>query len=212
MAKQTKETEPGAPEQNIGAPEFEITAASIKDDLCNYSFDIVKGLGAGDTHKVSGKGIVDSDLLTAMAKFNVHLAAIDDCFKHSGIDIDDIDMMHGHELATNIIVTGFRIKGGSENESIILTGTKHVSTSGDRMQISSPAILLDELSSYPWAKQLKKAADKARMEVRLYKEGKYTPIKEPEAQEDANQLKLSITTTDEEGNKKTVDFSKAKIK
>ena len=155
---------------------FIITEAAIKDDFCTYKFEITSGIGLGDSHKVDGSGIIDDDMRTAFSKFNVHLAAIDDVFKHSGIEIDDIDKFHTEELTGLYHVTGFQIKGGKDNECIVLTGNKYVSTAGGRIELKSPKIPLDNLSSYKWYNELKAAADEARNEVRLYKEGKYTAV------------------------------------
>lgn len=150
---------------------FDITSAVLKDDLCDYSFLIKNGVGKGDLHKVTGTGIVDQDLKDAFENLNVHLAAIDDVFKHSGIDIDNIDKFHNHALTGDYQVTGFKIKSLGENEAIILIGHKHVSVSGERMDLQTPRIPLDNLSSYQWYNELKEAADQARKEVELYKGG-----------------------------------------
>ncbi|MEJ7914357.1 MAG: hypothetical protein WKF70_14465 [Chitinophagaceae bacterium] len=174
--------------------DFVITSASIKDGLCNYSFEIISGVGAGDTHNVKGSGIVDDDMATAFATFNTHLAYIDDVFKHSGTDVEDIDKMHSHDLSFLYQVSGFKIKGGKDNESIILMGSKSISSSGGRIELSSPRIPLDNLSSYKWYNELKVAADKARTEVELYKEGKYTAVEHDEPEEDhRNQSKFDFS-------------------
>jgi hypothetical protein len=76
-----------------------ITGAEIKDDFCHYSYEIISGKPAGFTHNVKGTGIIDDDMRTAFSKLNVHLAVIDDVFKHSDITIGDIDKMHNDDLA-----------------------------------------------------------------------------------------------------------------
>lgn len=164
---------------------FLIKDAAIKDDFCNYSYEIISGIGIGDTHSVKGSGIIEDDMRNAFAVFNVHLAVIDDIFKHSKVKISDIDAMHGHDLTGLVNVTGFKIKGSNENESIILVGNKYVSEAGGRIELVTPRIPLDNLSSYKWYKELKVAADAARLEVELYKGGKYTPVVEEEIKEEA---------------------------
>lgn len=156
--------------------EFNITAAQIKDGFCHYTFEILRGIGEGDTHNVKGSGLVKDDMLDAFARFNVHMAVIDDAFKNSGTEIDDIDNFHNHELTANYHVSGFKIKGSEDNESIVLTGTKYVQSVRGRVNLETPKIPLDSLSSYHWYNELKTAADKARQEVELYKGGKYTPV------------------------------------
>lgn len=159
-------------------PPYIITEASINDDFCDYTFEINEGIGLGDTHKVKGSGIIKDDMRKAFSKFNVHLACIDDVFKHSDIEVNDIDNLHTDELTGHYHVTGFKIKGSKENESIILKGLKYVSSAGGRITIESPKISLDKLSSYKWYNELKTASDNAREEVKLYKEGKYEPVEE----------------------------------
>lgn len=171
---------------------YEIIGAQIKDDYCNYTFEIKSGVGIGDTHNVKGSGIVEGDMHEAFGKFNVHLACIDDVFKHSGIDFERIDEVAMHELTNTYHVTGFKIKGGKDNESIILIGSKHVSEAGGRIEIQTPKIPLDNFSSYKWYNELKEVADGARLEVALYKEGKYILADEPEPLPDPNQTALPL--------------------
>jgi hypothetical protein len=166
-----------------------IKKASIKDELCDYTYEVTDGIGIGDTHNVKGKGLIDPDLRNAFARLNVHLAVIDEVFKHSNIEIDDIDKFHTSELAALFEVTSFEIKGSKENESIILKGNKHVSSAGGRIEMDAPKIMLDNLSSYKWHNELKTEADNVRREVELYMKGKCTPV---EVEEEDNSKQLSI--------------------
>lgn len=187
---------------------FKIVEASIKDDFCNYTYEVTKGVGLGDKHKVDGKGIVMDDMLTAFASFNVHLACIDDVFLHSKTEFDDIDTMNNHEFTFLYLVTGFKILGGEDNESIILSGNKYVSSAGGRIEIKSPKIPLDNLSSYKWYNELKTAANKARREVEEYKEGKYEAVLEDPEEEKKSSYQLTIGESDET---LVDDFESAKI-
>lgn len=191
MAKRKKEDE------TILEKQVEITGASIKDDFCNYTYEIRSGVGMGDTHTVKGSGIIDDDLREAFQKLNVHLACLDGVFKHKGIKVKNIDDLHTHELALDYQVTSFTIKGTSESQSIILKGTKHIDCASDRGELTLPRIPLDNLSSYPWWNELKEAADVARLEVELYKDGKNTPV-EPDEKGDPNQLTIGDGITDAE--------------
>lgn len=186
---------------------FDITAAAIKDGFCNYSYEIIEGVGLGDSHAVKGSGLIEDDMLNAFSVFNVHLAVIDDVFKHSDIEFDNIDKMHGEELTGLYHVTGFKIKGSKDNESIILVGNKYVSQAGGRLELETPKIPLDNLSSYKWYNELKAAADKARLEVALYKEGKYTAI---EVIEEEDTKQTSITFEHQQDGDMS-DFEKASV-
>ncbi len=106
MATSKKKEETETPQTK----EFEITSAQIKDDFCNYSFEVLKGNGLGDTNNVKGKGIVDVDMHKAFNRFNVHLAFIDDIFTHNNVELVDIDQHHGDDLTNLYSVSGFKIK------------------------------------------------------------------------------------------------------
>lgn len=161
----------GKPHRN-----YSIIHAAIIDGFCNYGYEITEGIP--DTHNVKGKGIVLDDMPSSFQKYNVHLAALDDAFRLSKIEIDDIDKYHAEEITHQYHVNAFKIKGGKDNESISLGGTKYCNTLGGRLAITTPFIPLDNLSSYKWYNELKAAADAAREEVALYKEGKCTVVEE----------------------------------
>lgn len=180
---------------------FIITAATINDDFCNYSFLIKDGVGIGDTHNVKGSGIVDEDLKIAFSKLNVHFACCDDNFE----DVENIDKFHNDPLTLLYNVTGFQIKGNDENESIVLIGNKYLNKIGERSDIKMPRILLSAGTSYQWYNELKDAADTVRMEVELYKGGKSTPVEVSE-KVDPNQLTINEQISEMEN-----DFENAKI-
>jgi hypothetical protein len=184
--------------------QVEITGATIKDDFCNYSYEVRSGVGVGDTHNVKGSGIIDDDLRDAFQKLNVHFACIDGVFKHNGIKIKNIDDLKVHELTMDYQVTGFVIKGNAESQSVILKGNKHIGCASDRGELTLPRIPLDSLSSYEWWNELLDAVTNARMEVELYKDGKNTPV-EPEPKEDPNQLTIGDAIEDAE------EFENAKV-
>lgn len=176
--------------------EFEITQADIKDGLCNYSFKVTDGVHVGDFHSVKGNGMVLDDMTDAFRRLNVHLAIIDDVFKHSKIKIDSIAKMHNHELTALYMVTGFKISGVSENESVIFKGTKYVQNGG-HIDLVTPKITLDKLSSYEFHEELNSALMAARTEVEDYKEGKFIPVS-PEDYENPKQMKITDQISDAE--------------
>lgn len=175
---------------------FVIKEATIKEGLCDYKYEIIKGIGLGDTHAVKGKGIVDDDLTEAFAAFHVHLAVIDGIFKYSNIEIKDIDDMKEHELTSLFHVNGFKIKGGTDEQEIVLTGFKYLPDAVGRMELVSPKIILDNLTSYKWYNELQTAVDKACREVELYKGGKCTPVEPENEKENSKQLTIDDQNTD----------------
>lgn len=154
---------------------YKIVSAKIVDGFCHYGVEVVEGVGLGDKiPTVKGAGLYDPDMGNAFGKLHVHLACIDDAFKLSEVAIDDIDKFHAHEITSLFHVTGIKIVGSDENEAVVITGSKHISCTGGRIEISTPRIPIDELSSYKWHNELKSLVDRIREEVALYKEGKYT--------------------------------------
>lgn len=164
---------------------YKIIQAVIKDDFCNYTYEMIEGKGPYDKHKVEGKGLIKDDMRDVFNKFRVHMAAIYGIFKLQGIEITDIDQHYQDDITHEFHVDGFKIVGSEDNESIILTGSKYIAELGSRMGIETPKIEITSLSGYKWYNELKALGDKAREEVALYKEGKYTVI-ETEEEDDAD--------------------------
>lgn len=179
-------------------PKVIIIAAEIKDGYCNYSYRNNDGINEGDKHEVKGTRVVHGDMRQAFNRLNVHLACVDDVFKHAGIEFDQIDEMHGHDLAGLFDVSWFEIKGDIDDESIILGGNKYVSL-GSWMDTHTPKVTLDKASSYKWFAELKMASDDARLEVYRYcVEGRCTPDEE-ERDEKAKKRVRQLKITDTEG-------------
>lgn len=168
---------------NIALPEdlrpiqqdIRITGAKIKDDFCTYDYRYLTGVEK-DIPLGAKKGvyIIKEDMKKAFAKFNVHMAIVDDLFKNAGIEVADCDKLHGHEFTFLMECHEFKILGDVDSESVQLFGTKWVSTQNSHIPFQTPKIPLDSLSSYKWYNELKAAVDVARVEVHLFKEGKYT--------------------------------------
>lgn len=165
---------------------YRILQAIVKDDLCSYHYEMTEGKGPYDVHKVDGKGLVKEDLTNVFRKFRVHLAAVYGAFKLQGIDVQDIDQHHNDDITHEFHVTGFKMRGSEDMESIILIGSKSIQELGGRMELETPKIDITSLSGYKWYNELKTLADQAREEVALYKEGKYTVIETEEDDEDDN--------------------------
>lgn len=157
---------------------YAIKEASIKDDFCNYTFEITEGVGQGASHKVVGPGIVKEELIDAFRNLIVHMAVIDDGFQHERFKDTDISALANDEIVASYMVNQFKIKGAGDAESIQLIGNKYVNSVRGRMEVKTPFIELDNLSSYKWHNELKAAADEARLQVSRYNDGYYTPVKQ----------------------------------
>jgi hypothetical protein len=194
---------------------YKVTEAVIVDDFCNYKYEMTEGKGPYDKHKVDGKGIIVDDMRYVFRRLRVHMAAVYGVFSLQGLDIQDIDQHHNDDVTAEFHVSGFKVKGGEDMESISLMGSKHIASVGGRMALTTPWIDISTLSSYKWHNELKELADKAREEVALYKEGKYIV---PDAEEDEEETvskkdgtrrkkpkQLSITTETGENEDAEVD-------
>lgn len=151
---------------------IEITNATIKEELCNYGYEIVKGPGTGD--KITsrkGSAIVHEDMIEAFAAMNVHLAIIDDAFKFPGSNLETLDEYQNHELTALFNIHGIKIVGTDENEGYILQGAKFVTTGS--ISLETPKIT--KVSGYTFFEELHEAISAARNEVYLYMNGKSAP-------------------------------------
>lgn len=195
---------------------YVIKDAILKDDYVNYSYEITAGVGFGDTHNVKGNSVCKEDLRHAFGFLDVHLACIDDVFKHNGIEIEDIDRHNAHDLVGLYRVTGFQIKGSKDNESVVLIGVKYVSSAGGHIDMKTPKIPLDNLSSYKWYNELGAAIADARREVMLYKEGKCEDVEVEVKKPNPKQMKITDMLNDNAADDDTTDdgyeeFEKTKI-
>lgn len=151
---------------------IQITSASIKEELCNYGYEIMTGPCAGDKiPNRKGSSMVHEDMIEAFKKLNVHLAIIDDAFKYSGKELTSIDNLEDTDIAGLFAVTGFKITGSEENEGIILVGEKWVSHGS--IALETPKMTSG--SNYPFFTELKESVDHARAEVEEYMNGKSAP-------------------------------------
>lgn len=165
-------------------------SASMSDGVLSpYSFEVKHGVGVGFVHTIKGKGLFKDSLANAFVKLNVHLAAIDDVFKHAEVEIPTINKMRNNDLTFLYTVSAFKIQTTGDEESVILTGSKRVSSSGNWMSIATPKIPLDKMSSYEYAKELKEVLDDVREEVELYHNGNFTE-QEKEEKVDKSQMKI----------------------
>lgn len=174
-----------------------ILEANIKDGLLFYKYEITVGPNVGDKHKVDGSGIIKYSLAAAFINFNAHMAVIDEVFKHLGIDEDEkFDTLCADEHVGSYKVSGFKISGSADSESIVLIGHKY--TACGPIGMSTPKIVLDTFSPYKFYEELKAASDAARWEVVLYKEGNFdVPEVDEKPAKKMKQLTLDPHVNDE---------------
>lgn len=185
--------------------EFVIKEAKLNDGYCDYKFEILAGIGKGDSHKVDGEGLFKETLQKAFSQLHQHAAFIDNVFTHANVEIKNINRLHNHELTGLYSVIGFKVKGGVDNESVILTCNKFTPTG--YIGFDTPKVPLDSLSSYKWLDELKAAIEKVRDEVVLYKDGNCIL---PEV-EDEKYTQMSIADANDTGEGKEKKPRKKKV-
>lgn len=186
--KQKEEMEETVTTEQLLKPVL-ITEASIKEQLCNYGYEINAGPGTGDKIKRKGSALVHEDMVLAFDQLNKHLAYIDDAFVHIKKKASTVvDMLSHEDIISNFRVTGFKVHGTDENEGFILMGDKFVSQGC--IGLETPKIGAG--SGYPFFDDLGEIINICRDEVELYMNGKQTPK--------AEQLELGFDETANENN------------
>jgi hypothetical protein len=147
-----------------------ITAAELVDQMfCNYKYE--HSVGPNTINKVSTKSEVPvhSDLVIAFRSLDAHLALIcEEVDKDLIGDINDIDHEPTSEKISQFTVTHFILDGTDEARSVVLKGTKTLTTDED-IKLETPKIILDD--SYPFATELSSTIQDCVKEVEEYMKG-----------------------------------------
>jgi hypothetical protein len=161
---------------------IEIRGAKLKDDFCNYTYELKTGPTAGDACNRSGASIVHDDLKTAFRKLSPHLAVIcEEVDSHKISDISDYELLDPTEdwransiekKVLQFFVTGFTLDGTGENEGVTLFGFKRLST-GDDLTLKTYKIKWSGV--YDFIDDLRSVVDGIIHEVEEYMNGKAAP-------------------------------------
>ena len=155
---------------NQVAKEVEIKSASLKDALCNYSYELLTGKTVGDVINRKGTHIVHDDLQIAFSQFDVFLAHLDDAYTGND-NATELSFLQGEPETENYSVSAFKISGVEENRSLVLCGVKQVSQGA--ITFDSPKVKLN--GNYLYLTQLTECLDNAIKEVEYYMNGKSAP-------------------------------------
>lgn len=167
---------------------IKIKSAEIKDELfCTYrhSIEVAKNISNDVTTK--SKLPVHDDMKSAFRRLNGHLAVI--CEEVPASDIKDIDKVLCRPEGTSpedyekslkgldkklyaFVVTGISFEGTGENEGVVLTGKKKLST-GAWLMLTAPKITWED--NYDFMNELRISADDIKHEVEEYMNGKQAP-------------------------------------
>ena len=150
--------------------DVEIKSASLKDALCNYSYELLVGKMKGDGLSRKGTHIVHDDLDKSFSKFNVFAAHLDDAYTGND-NATELSVLEESVETDSYVVSGFKITGVEENRSLILGVTKYV-TQGS-FSYDSPKVKLN--GSYLYLTQLTEVLENVIKEVEFYMNGKVAP-------------------------------------
>jgi len=150
--------------------DVEIKSASLKDALCNYSYELLVGKMKGDGLSRKGTHIVHDDLQAAFAKFDVFLAHLDDAFTGND-NATELLFLEGEPETQSYSVYSFKITGVEENKSLIISGSKEVING--TITFDAPKVKLN--GNYLYLAQLTEVLDNVIKEVEFYMNGKVAP-------------------------------------
>jgi len=150
--------------------DVEIKSASLKDALCNYSYELLVGKMKGDGLSRKGTHIVHDDLQAAFAKFDVFLAHLDDAFTGND-NATELSFLEGEPETQSYSVYSFKITGVEENKSLIISGSKEVING--TITFDAPKVKLN--GNYLYLSQLTEVLDNVIKEVEFYMNGKVAP-------------------------------------
>lgn len=176
--------------------DVEIKSATIKDALCNYSYELLTGKTAGDVCTRKGNHIIHEDLENAFANLNVFLAHLDDAYTGND-NSTTIEELREETETDKYFVTGLKVTGVEENKALILSGRKTVENG--IITFTAPKVKLD--GNYLYLTQIQEALFKVLNQVEAYMLGKTAPQPEQtsmefdddeEMDDDFEQAKVSV--------------------
>ncbi len=151
-----------------------ITSATIKEEMCNYGYEIMTGPTKGDKiPSRKGSAYIHEDMQNAFNDLCIHLAVLDDAYKYAHKDLPSFAKLWKDPdgIANGFFVTGFKVHGTEENEGYILIGEKTVSHGS--ISLETPKI--SKSSAYKYFDELEESISKCRSEVEEYMNGKAAP-------------------------------------
>lgn len=169
---------------------IQIKSGSLKDIFCHYTYDHT--IQQNTTNNVICKSHlpIHDDLKNAFGRFNAHLAVI--CEEIHPDEITDIDNLPtlNPDLPVNdpsqdpmavkisrYSVSSVRIVGNGENEGVILTGMKQLTTAA-LVGLETPVTKFS--SEYAFVPELRIATSDLVSEIEQYMNGKQAPSRQTE--------------------------------
>ncbi len=178
-------------ESKLAPKAIEIKGGALKDSMfCHYEYDHTVAANTTDNIKRKSQVPVHDDMINTFKDLNVHLALIcEEIRPEEIIDIDklpemkpDTDDQDQDPLALKLSkfsVCAFKIVGNGENEGVVLTGQKVLSTL-ESVKLETPVVKWQ--SNYHFANELHVAVFNVVEEIEQYMEGKQAPPRQQELQ------------------------------
>ncbi|QES88832.1 hypothetical protein [Rhizosphaericola mali] len=151
--------------------EIEIKSATLKDEMCDYTYELLTGKSKGDVLSRDGVHIVHEDLSEAFKELLIFVAHIDGVFAHFAQNDTPLKDLEAKAIVDTYNITGFKISGVEENKSVVLYGSKNVQYG--KIPLTLPKIKFS--GSYLYIEELQNRLYKVLNEVELYMEGKHNP-------------------------------------
>lgn len=169
---------------------IEIRSGKLHGITCQFKYEHTVAENTTNTVKVDSAVPMHDDLPAAFAKLNVHLAVICEEIRPDELpDIDNLPVLDTDPDLTDadqdplalklsrFQVTAFQISGTGENEGVVLTGSKILST-GDLVSLQTPAVKWR--SPYAFSNELHIAVFDLVTEIEEYMNGKQAPPRQIE--------------------------------
>lgn len=154
----------------VSDKEFEIKSASLRDQMCNYSYELLQGKTKGDTINRKGVHVVHDDMIETFDNLHVFLAHLDGAFREAN-NQTPLSELEADEIVALYSVSGFKMSGVEENKGIILVGQKQVKEGS--ISFEAPKIKLN--GNYLYIEEITHRVNAAIEEVEAYMGGKLAP-------------------------------------
>lgn len=172
---------------------LEIRNALIKEQSCNYGYELLTGRTKGDIVNRKGAHLVHEDLENAFKELDIFIAHIDGAFASFANNQTPIQELEEKEELEKYHVFGFKFSGSEENKSVIFSGEKY--TPHGTISFNTPKIKLEN-TTYLYVEELQLRLENCISEVEQYMDGKAAPQLE--------QMAMTFAQEDD-------DFEKGKV-
>lgn len=156
----------------LNASELKITSATRAKGACSYAYSQRFAKGYSDSINVNRDALIHPDLVAAFDAFNPHLSLICEEIGDNeimSIETGECKTKAATEKLLAFVVSSVNLNGNFEDGSIVLKGTKALST-GEVVKLETPKLKWSD--KYSFLQELSVAAQQLVFEVTEYHNGK----------------------------------------